>query len=243
MKISKYIYFIIQVLSSIVSFILRGSKSHEVDFFPVVNNYLPIINNLVKDKSVLNLGCCETSVVFSVNKLEISNDRYWFHRYLANQASYVFGIDIDSNEISNMKNSGFNVERYDLDTKIEINTKYDVIVAHHVIEHISNIKNFLSTVKKCLNKDGIFILKVFNARSWSYDISVDMRYLNGTDYFNPNHFVIHSPIPFINMLNKNGISVESGSFVCYSKYSSLISLFNKTKADDFLLICRLTSDI
>jgi len=238
-NIAKKIYFVLQLLVSIFSSILRGKGKHPVFHFSVIRNYISLIDNLVKNKKVLNLGCAETSNVFEVNHNEIEQEKYWFHKHLSTHADYVLGVDIDTDRIYDMKSCGFNVERYDLDNDVTMNGEYDVVVAHHVLEHISNNKSFINTIKRCLSKDGTLIIKAFNARSWSYDVSIDMHDLNGTDYLNPDHILIHAPIPLINMLNKNGIYVENGFFICSNKYCSIISLFNKTKADDIILVCKL----
>jgi 2-polyprenyl-3-methyl-5-hydroxy-6-metoxy-1,4-benzoquinol methylase len=243
MKISKIIYFFVQLTASFFSFILKGASSDAIYHFPLTRNYIPIINNLIKGRKVLNLGCSETSAVFKVNQSQIPQKKYWFHEYLSNQADHVFGVDIDTLKINDMKKYGFNVEKFDLNSKIEINTKYDVVIAHHLVEHISNIKTFISNIKRCLNKDGVFIIKAFNGRGWAYDASVDLHDLNNTDYSNPKHVMTYAPIPFINMLNENGLSVKRGYFICSNRYCSIISFFNKTKADDFFLICEFTDDV
>ena len=107
----------------------------------------------VKNKSVLDYGCGTGYGTFK----------------LAEQATYVIGIDISleainyaklnysSNNINFITNSNFERKNF-----IE---KFDVITSFQVIEHVKNEENYLKSIYNLLKPGGIFLLTTPNKKN------------------------------------------------------------------------------
>jgi len=99
-----------------------------------------------RGKRILHLGCTD----YPVTQSKIDKG-YLLHDKLDKITEYLFGIDNDKEGIEQLSklfpNSKLIVQNAEkLDECLEINQEhFDVIVAADVIEHISNIGNFLLT--------------------------------------------------------------------------------------------------
>lgn len=56
----------------------------------------------------------------------------------------------------------------DIEELAESNEKFDVVLAMEVIEHVSNIDNFITAAAGCLKKDGIIFIATINRTIKSY---------------------------------------------------------------------------
>lgn len=115
------------------------------------DSLIPRVSNLTHHSSpVLDLGCGSGA---------------WLERLARNGFSNLFGIDQDVSQISST--SGHFVHG-DLDGAAPWpvpGNSYKLITAIEVIEHLSNIGNFLSQAKQLLDKDGHLLLTTPNILS------------------------------------------------------------------------------
>ncbi len=117
----------------------RFSKKERVNF---KKNNLGIIKkiNKLKGTSVLDVGCGNGNMLSYLSKK--------FKK---------FGIDIDDNAIKNSQKYGV-IFKKDLNRKITLPKKYDIIIIYHVIEHLKEPIKFLNNILKYLKKGGYIVL-------------------------------------------------------------------------------------
>lgn len=104
----------------------------------------------------------------SIKILDIGCGRGNISMPLASLSYEVLGIDLDQesiNELNNknqFKNAQFRVQDA---TTLDINEKYDFIIASEVIEHIEKPEEFLKFLKNILKEKGFLIATVPNGKS------------------------------------------------------------------------------
>jgi len=114
-----------------------------------MNQRIEKILQYTKGPRVLDVGCVG-------GRLDVKNP-YWLHAHLLQNFEYVVGVDINQEAINTLKQLGYNVLLGDAQ-KLDLDEKFDTIVAGELIEHLSNPGQFLEASKRLLNKDGRIIL-------------------------------------------------------------------------------------
>ncbi len=105
----------------------------------------------------------------SIKILDIGCGRGNISIPLASLNYQVLGIDLDENSIEeiNKKNTFENAEfRVQDATTLDINDKYDFIIASEVIEHIEKPEDLLKSLKNILKDKGFLIITIPNGKSW-----------------------------------------------------------------------------
>jgi len=112
-----------------------------------------LIKPHIKNKKVLDVGCVQHTA---------SSERSgtWLHKQLLSEAKEVVGIDILAKEVEKLKQLGYDVRYADAEN-FDLGEKFDVIVAGELIEHLSNMGNFLECARKHLN-EGVLIITTPN---------------------------------------------------------------------------------
>src|SRR5438552_1464442 len=95
------------------------------------------LKELSKGKNILHLGCIDHDIDTYKNKTGRAS---WLHEELSKTANIVIGVDILSEYDEEIKKQGYdirygNVEDFD---GIEIDLKFDYIIAGEIIEHLYN---------------------------------------------------------------------------------------------------------
>lgn len=117
-----------------------------------------LLDAIPRGRSVLDIGCVQHSTA------NMNNDD-WVHGKLYDIAEDVLGVDYLDAEVAKLHEEGYNVVCADAE-KMNLNETFDIVVAGELIEHISNIGNFLDSVHAHLNEDGKFILTTPNP--WAF---------------------------------------------------------------------------
>lgn len=107
-------------------------------------------------KDVLDLGCIRHCADFS-----LSNPN-WLHKKIKSVAKKVIGIDYLPIEIEKLKRKGYSVILGDVSKRLDIDDKFDVIVAGDLIEHLVNFEGFFENCRRLLKDDGILIITTAN---------------------------------------------------------------------------------
>ena len=115
-----------------------------------MNQRIKLIINFTKGPRVLDVGCVGN------NELKVDSP-YWLHAHLRRNFEYVVGVDLNQEAIQTLQQMGWNVLVGDAQ-KLDLDEKFDTIVAGELIEHLSNPGQFLESAKRLLNKDGRIIL-------------------------------------------------------------------------------------
>jgi SAM-dependent methyltransferase len=100
-------------------------------------------------KTLLDIGCGEGAF------LDLIKNRV--------PSIELFGYEINTSAADTAKNKGYRIFDSDI-FKNNDNIKFDVITVFQVIEHLKNPIEFLISLRKLLNKDGILIISAPNSR-------------------------------------------------------------------------------
>lgn len=122
----------------------------------------PRIRNILAEIDsgrVLDVGCVQHDPTKR-------HDPNWLHQHLYNRADEVLGIDIDEEGINKLQEAGYNVSVSDAES-LDVNNKYDYIVAGELIEHLSNPGKFLNSSKARLADGGRLIITTPNPWCWA----------------------------------------------------------------------------
>lgn len=173
-----------------------------------------VIEKYVRGKKVLDIGCVSNQV----------RGHYRFgslHKYLAEKASEIVGMDINKEGVRDLKKQGFSVILGNAET-FELNEKFDVIVAGELIEHLNNQGLFLENVKKHLRMGGRLILTTPNAFAakrliWAIGKGVPV---------NEEHTLWHDVKTLKQVVKRCGYEIEDFAYV-YIKSQTLKSKFER----------------
>jgi SAM-dependent methyltransferase len=145
------------------------------------NRYL---QQKVKGKTVLHVGCSD----FPITQQRLTQNTLLHHR-LQESAKGLIGIDLSEEGISILQTHGFaNVFIMDAEN-ITLSTKFDVILAGDVLEHLNNPGLFLDKVRSLLNPDGEIVigvpsaLTINNVKAWF--LGREQVHGDHTFYFSP----------------------------------------------------------
>lgn len=128
-----------------------------------------------ENKRVLHVGCADYPV--TEERIEKGN---LLHSKITDIAKEVLGIDNSTEGIGILYKSGFaNVKVYDAENIKELGTRFELILAGDVLEHMNNPSGLLNCISSSLTPDGEFLVALPNAYSWNI-----LRYIKGLE---PTH--------------------------------------------------------
>lgn len=168
---------------------------------------LQVVIPHARGKKVLDIGCVEHSTE------NINQGRVWVHEELRKASSHLTGIDILDEDISVLKQRGFNVQVQSAET-FGFDETFEVIFAGELIEHLSNAGLFLDQCSKHLSRDGTLILTTPNAYN-IYEIGKVVAHWSNDPYANPEHTCWYSPTVIRTLLGRHGFRVIEMHFVDY----------------------------
>lgn len=123
----------------------------------IIENRYDAIEPHVTGKTVLDIGCVDARPD-GISKYKSTG----LHIFLKDRASFLLGVDIDQEGTTQMVRDGYNVVCADA-AYMNLDRRFDCIVAGEFIEHLSNPGLFLENMKQHLADDGILILTTPNA--------------------------------------------------------------------------------
>ncbi len=171
---------------------------------------LDLLENIVKDKNVIHLGCCDH--VDLLNEKIKSNQ--WLHSRIYNSSKKCVGVDISQEGINILKKMGYpdlicaditkldGTREYGEITK----TNWDYLLIPEVIEHIGNPASFLSDIhRKFKGVINELIITVPNAFSIS---NIKYSYHN-TESINSDHRFWFTPFTIAKLVCDGRFTVEN----------------------------------
>jgi SAM-dependent methyltransferase len=111
-----------------------------------------------RGKDVLDLGCVQHESDAYLNK-------NWLHKAIVNVAKSAVGLDLYHEGVVTLQKQGFNVVHGDAQN-YDLGTKFDVVVAGDLIEHLSNFDGFFNSARKHLRPGGKFLIATPNPWHW-----------------------------------------------------------------------------
>jgi len=169
------------------------------------------IRNVCKGKKVLHLGC--TNYPYT---RETIKDNSLLHFELDKIAAELYGFDFDQAGIDILKENGAqNLYRADLEKldEVELDEKFDVIIAGEMIEHLSNPGLFLRGIKRFMNPDTNLVITTINAYS---GMRFGIYFLRGKGGVNepvhPDHVAYYSYSTLRLIIEREGLKVDNFLF-------------------------------
>ncbi|GAB6272763.1 MAG: hypothetical protein STSR0003_26140 [Smithella sp.] len=107
-------------------------------------------------KKVLDLGCVQHTSKWALNNPN------WLHKKIYDHAEYVLGIDWLEDDVLELNRLGFNIISGDVTKPLELNEKFDVIIAGNLIEHLSNFDGFFLNLDNWLVQNGEVLISTAN---------------------------------------------------------------------------------
>lgn len=110
------------------------------------------VNNKLDKLKILDAGCGGGLLSIPLSRL----------------GANIHGVDLGKENIEAAKlkasreSLNVNFETKDISRLVEDKAKYDVVICSEVLEHVDNVQEFISSLAKLVNKDGILIMTTLN---------------------------------------------------------------------------------
>jgi 2-polyprenyl-3-methyl-5-hydroxy-6-metoxy-1,4-benzoquinol methylase len=149
-----------------------------------------------RDKSVLHVGC--TDAPMTREKIAAGT---LLHASLEKAARSVLGIDISEEALAILVEAGLrSVAKMDAE-KLELQERYDVVLAGDVLEHMNNPGLFLERVTGVLARDGELIIAVPHA----FTVNAVSFWLKGRENTHRDHTFFFSPKTLAELCRRYGL--------------------------------------
>jgi 2-polyprenyl-3-methyl-5-hydroxy-6-metoxy-1,4-benzoquinol methylase len=112
---------------------------------------LDVVMPLLRGGSLLDVGCAS---------------RYgrpdWLHGLLATEIPDLVGLDIDEGTVKKLQSEGYDVRKADA-RDFDLGRRFEVVFAGELIEHLDDVRGFLTSVRRHLAPGGRLVLTTPNA--------------------------------------------------------------------------------
>lgn len=180
------------------------------------------LKEISKDKNILHLGCVDHD---SGTYKDKTGRASWLHEELSKTAKKVIGVDILSEYDEEIKKQGYDIRYGNVEdfNGIEIDMKFDYIIAGEIIEHLYNQGLFLDAVRKFISPGTKLVIttpncfsfrKIFTA-FWNKEINRD------------DHTMWHSQNTLTQILGFKGYKIDEICFYAFIKQKGLGSFLQK----------------
>lgn len=163
-------------------------------------------------KKVLHLGC--TNYPYTEDSIA---QNMLLHFELEKVCSELYGFDFDRKGIDILEGKGVkNLYQADLENldKVELNEKFDVIIAGEMIEHLSNPGLFLRGIQRFMNKETALVITTINAYCGFRFVVYALRSRGGErEPVHPDHISYYSYKTLSLVINRENLDV--GEFYFY----------------------------
>ena len=154
----------------------------------------------------------ENTITRNSEILDIACGHGYVDRYLCNKGfNRITGIDLNENRVMELKSYLFDVQCADINS-FESNTKYKVIIALEVFEHVSSIIETINKIGKLLEQGGIVYISTPNERRIEDESHVRLFSIN----------------TLANLMEQNGFEVKTAVLLPY---------LNHEKDNDIVCVC------
>jgi 2-polyprenyl-3-methyl-5-hydroxy-6-metoxy-1,4-benzoquinol methylase len=178
-----------------------------------------------KNRKVLDLGCIRHSADFALN------DPNWLHKKIIDVADHVVGVDYLSDEIEILQKYGFNIMYGDVTLPLNIESKFDIIVAGDLIEHLTNFDGFFKNCQNLLEQNGKIIITTpnpFFIDEFFY-VALKRNFL-----INPEHTCWIDPQSLLQLISRFNFRIEHVAFIKHSWELKNLIPENKSMEYDIL---------
>lgn len=213
-------------------------------------NRVEFIKEACRGKKVLHLGC--TDYPFTERVIEFN---MLLHFELAKIAGELYGFDFDQAGIDILEKHGTkNLYRADLEKleEVDLNEKFDVIVAGEMIEHLSNPGLFLRGIKRFMHSETDLLITTINAYSGLRFAIYGLRGKGGiNEPVHPDHVSYYSYKTLSLVLQRENLVVKEFCFYDlgaehrqhnpwhYNLVNDISVKISRQLADGVIAVCRL----
>ena len=126
-----------------------------------VSHRLDVISDLVKNKEVLDLGVVDARVARGNAEERFDRSGKILFFQLAEINPDIVGLDLDEEGVEALKKRGYNAVCGDVHV-VDLNKKFDTIIAGEIIEHLDNPGQFLCNMFRHLKPGGRLVVSTPN---------------------------------------------------------------------------------
>lgn len=151
---------------------MNYSKASDFIFSGKTNNLKKIVENQYVNARFLNDN--NLIKLLEINKnaklVDLGCDDGNFTIYLANKikTKNIYGVDVITKRLELAHKRGIKTIKFDLNKKFLLDDNFfDVVCANQVIEHLTDIDNFVEEIYRILKPNGYALISTENASSWS----------------------------------------------------------------------------
>jgi len=221
---NKFIFFVINYLekfnqkfpynicNNCGSFFLNKNLKNISKFYP--KNYAPYLKeneSIIHTQTVINII---QTITKKKTVFEVGPGQGHLIKTLKKQSYNCNAIELDKSISSSLRVSGikiFNTELEKMNLK-KLNTKADIVIACHSLEHLQNLDIFLNFCKKMCKKNGYVYISVPNIESFSSKIFKELWYHLEA----PRHLLLPREKTLDNIFEKNNFKKVFSSKRDYS---------------------------
>jgi len=174
---------------------------------PVLQGRKEVVLSLCRGKRVLHLGCVDAGPFF---RERLSRGEL-MHQHIAAVAGDLWGVDIDGEGISLLRERGFSklvvADACEADAIDALDSQsFDVIVAAEIIEHLPNPGLFLAAVRRLMTPENtqliITVPNAFRTVSWLWLI-------RGVEFVHPDHNYWFSYATATHLVRQSGLEIQN----------------------------------
>ncbi len=174
-----------------------------------IRDRLEVIEQYVKAGKVLDVGCVDARPGRDSSASRLDRKVDLLFKRIVELSDDAMGVDIDADGIEILRQGGYNVVAGDAAT-MDLGVQFDTIVAGEVIEHVSNVGQFLANLGRHLTEDGVLIITTPNPY-WSAQIGRIWR--RGRCRVHEEHTAWFDPITLQTAMRRAGLSPVAGYWV------------------------------
>ncbi|MFQ3580717.1 MAG: class I SAM-dependent methyltransferase [Chloracidobacterium sp.] len=131
--------------------------------------------------------------------LEIGCGRGFFLKRLAARQVAAVGLDLNRAAVAQCRADGLDVRLETVEAHVNAHAhSYDVVCAFHVLEHITNVHNFLSSTLTLLKPGGCLVIAVPNSDPYAYKFDL--------------YFALNAPPHHMGLWNRQSLKALANVF-------------------------------
>jgi 2-polyprenyl-3-methyl-5-hydroxy-6-metoxy-1,4-benzoquinol methylase len=178
------------------------------------NNKIKFFIKYTDSKKVLDLG--------SVDHHEDNcRSDHWLFKALQNNSKSIVGLDYYEKGVNSLREKGYNIIYGDAQN-FKFNSKFEVVTAGDLIEHLQNLDGFLNSVKNALDSDGLLIISTPNPWCWKYFLY--HLFFRRLKPLNKEHVAWFCTQSLSQLCSRYGFKIIETSYSSHRFYENLVPL-------------------